>query len=505
MHTTRVTVAILAALLIALCHGCSKDNPADAGANTAPNASFTVDPPSGTTETLFQLDASGSSDAGDPVSSLMVRWDWENDGLWNTAWSATKTASHSFTTVGTKTIVLQVKDSGGLTDETTGALSVTAALSVSVVAPNGGENWRAGSTDTIMWTSRGDAESASIDYSTNGGSSWLPVAASVPNTGTYLWLVPDNPSIACRVKVSLVTAGSVCDSSDANFAITGLVAPAMILVPAGSFTMGDGVAYCGTGQHEVTLTHAFYLDTYEVTNKQYSDALQWAYDSGYVRASPTSVDDRLDGSTEQLLDLSNGDCQISFNGGVFSVDPNKDDYPVIIVSWHGAVAYCDWLSMKEGKPRAYNHSTWTCNGGHPYGARGYRLPTDAEWEYAARFDDGRVFPWGEQSPDCSRANMKYGSPCIGSTAPVGSYESGKSGLGFYDMAGNVWEWCNDWHTCDLGTSAVTDPAGQSFGSFRMLRGGGWTNSGDQLRCATRQGINPWTMLPVVGFRCARSQ
>jgi len=92
----------------------------------------------------------------------------------------------------------------------------------------------------------------------------------------------------------------------------------MVTVPAGVFIMGDGVAYCGTDDHEVTLTRSFYLGQHEVTNQEYLEAVQWAYDHGYVTATTTSVMDGLDGSTQELLDLDHS-CEIAFSGGVFTI------------------------------------------------------------------------------------------------------------------------------------------------------------------------------------------
>jgi formylglycine-generating enzyme required for sulfatase activity len=284
----------------------------------------------------------------------------------------------------------------------------------------------------------------------------------------------------------------------------------MVRIPAGVFTMGDGAASCGTQQHQVTLTRDFYLGQHEVTNQEYLEAVQWAYDHGHVTATTTSVRDNLDGSTEELLNLD-GSCEIAFSSGTFTLRDAghgiNPDHPAIEVTWYGAARYCDWLSLQAGLPRAYQHTgNWSCNGGDPYGAQGYRLPTDAEWEYAAQWDDERIYPWGNEAPDCSQANFYPGYYCVGWTSPVGSYPDAPAALGLSDMAGNVYEWCNDWHVCDLGTAPVTDPTGPSSGSLRVLRGGSWVSDFDNyLRCATRlpfylPSYTHWD----VGVRCARS-
>jgi len=319
------------------------------------------------------------------------------------------------------------------------------------------------------------------------------------------------------------TVYAVSDVDSVTFYET--LVPPMVLVPAGTFFMGDGVAYCGQDEHQVTLTRDFLIGQYEVTNEQYLDAAQWAYHHGHVSATSGCVRDNLDGRNEELLDLDDDDCEIQFSGGLFSLrespsveaqaaypggyDPT--DHPVKEVSWYGAVRYCDWLSMQEGLPRAYEHSgDWSCNGGDPYGASGYRLPTDAEWEYAAQYDDERIYPWGNEAPDCSRANFYHTNFCVGWTSPVGSYAGAPSigGELLYDAAGNVWEWCNDWHTCDLGTAPQTDPVGWGGGPpypDRVLRGGSWYNI-NYLRCSYRYNFYPPSYTSYgMGFRCARSQ
>ncbi|MFH1220081.1 MAG: SUMF1/EgtB/PvdO family nonheme iron enzyme [Candidatus Eisenbacteria bacterium] len=504
MLTKRAELAgLLMFVLFLLVLSCGKDNPESP--NIDPVASFTVSPASGTTETIFQFDASGCSDAEDTPISLQVRWDWENDGTWDTQWSTTKTVDHQFATVGTKTVKLEVKDTQEAADDTTRTLTVsavnTAPTASFTVSP------ASGTTDTVFQfdaSGCSDAQDAvSVlqvrwDWENDGwDTNWSTIKTASHKYGTT------GPK---AIKLEVKDTGSLADDTTRVVTVTGpgLTLPEMVHIPAGTFTMGDGVADCGEDQHQVTLTHSFYLGKYEVTNKEYRDALQWAYDHGYVAATSSAVHDNLDGSTALLVDLVDSNCQISFSSGVFTVDSGKENHPVMEVSWYGAAAYCDWLSLQAGYGKAYNHSTWQCNNGNPYTAAGYRLPTDAEWEYATQYGGERIYPWGDESPDCSRANFYNGYYCVGSTSPVGSYELGKSYLGLYDMAGNVWEWCNDWHTCY--PTETEDPKGPSAGSSRVLRGGSWRYYGsDALRCAFRYGDVPSYSFYSLGFRCARRQ
>jgi formylglycine-generating enzyme required for sulfatase activity len=195
----------------------------------------------------------------------------------------------------------------------------------------------------------------------------------------------------------------------------------------------------------------FYMDVYEVTNAQYAACV----DAGGC-TPPYNT-----GSHTQLN---------YFRNSVYM------NYPVIYVDWIQAKTYCEW--------------------------REARLPTEAEWEKAARGTDGRTYPWGDTSPSSSLANY---NGYVGDTTEVGSYESGKSPYGMYDMAGNVWEWVNDWYDKDYySSSPVENPQGPSSGDGRVLRGGSWLSYVSYLRSADRFWGNPGFRDYVIGFRCSRS-
>jgi formylglycine-generating enzyme required for sulfatase activity len=250
--------------------------------------------------------------------------------------------------------------------------------------------------------------------------------------------------------------------------------PSFVLVPSDTLTMGDGVSYRGQNEHQVTLIHDFWLGQYEVTNQEYSELVQWAYDNGYVTATSSSVRDNLDGSTQELVDLDDGDCELAFSGGVF-------------------------LFGTRGVG-----STVTIRGGDPYSAAGYRLPTDAEWEYAAQYDDERIYPWGDGRPTCSLANY---SMCVGWTSPEGSHPAGAQpslSAPLYDLSGSVWEWANNRWRCDLGSSPAIDPPGPSGRSYRVIRGGSWYLSISYLRASSRSYYGTHGSFDIIGFRPARS-
>lgn len=221
----------------------------------------------------------------------------------------------------------------------------------------------------------------------------------------------------------------------------------MMYVPAGEFTMGSESYDDEKPIHPVTLD-AFWIDQFEVTNAAYKRCV----DAG-VCDPPKQTK--------------------SYTRASYYGNSQYDDYPVIYVDWNMANKYCQW--------------------------RGDRLPTEAEWEKAARgADDKRTYPWGE-GIDCNKAN--YNSSCVGDTSKVGSYESGKSPYEIYDMTGNVWEWVSDWYNAYPGNTISDSDYGTKY---RVLRGGSWNVVGDDARASNRGGDYPAYTYDVVGFRCSRS-
>ena len=290
---------------------------------------------------------------------------------------------------------------------------------------------------------------------------------------------------------------------------------AFATIPAGTFVMGDTFGEGNSNERPTRTVYvsAFAMQKTEVTNAQMAEVMNWALGQGLISASTTTVQNTA-GTPQELLDMDS-DIELSWNGSQIVVDAGKENYPVQDVSWYGSVAYCNYLSQKVGKPQCYDiGGTWECD----FSKKGYRLPTEAEWEKAARGGlAGKRFPWGD-TIDHSRANYRangsaytydvssyttftyhptYNDGTYPYTSPVGSFAANEYGL--YDMSGNLWEWCNDRYGTYSGSS---NPTGPATGSDRVIRGGSWYGYAFLTRCAYRYGFYPTGTFYDIGFRPA---
>jgi formylglycine-generating enzyme required for sulfatase activity len=227
--------------------------------------------------------------------------------------------------------------------------------------------------------------------------------------------------------------------------ITGKDRAQALLVPAGKFQMGDDE---WSPKREVYVD-AFYMDKYEVSLSLYAAFLN-------------ATDSKLKPEYWSDINLA-----------------TQGTLPVVGVNWHEAEAYCRWA--------------------------GKRLPTEAEWEKAARGTDGRLYPWGENEPIASLANFGKDSskPFVESLEPVTSHESGKSPWGIYNLAGNAAEWVADWYDEGFTKGAVWNPTGPAAGDGKVLRGGSWSDASNALGTARRFHVNPDDRADDRGFRCVQ--
>lgn len=261
----------------------------------------------------------------------------------------------------------------------------------------------------------------------------------------FPWLLVAGAAVAITVALILIFKKKDGETeTDPDFDTTTLGIE-WVTVTAGEFQMGDNF---NEGEDNQRPVHTVYLDEfriskYEVTFEQY---------------------DLFCGETNRALPDDRG--------------WGRDNRPVIYVSWNDAQAFCDWLSEKTGK--------------------NIHLPTEAQWEKAARGTDQRRFPWGNSAPDCTLANF---TGCALQTVPVGSHPNGVSPYGIHDMAGNVGEWCQDWYASGYySVSPVNNPQGPDEGVARIFRGGGWVNSVERIRSACRASMEPSQSVNYIGFR-----
>lgn len=290
----------------------------------------------------------------------------------------------------------------------------------------------------------------------------------------------------------------------------------MVLIPSGMFEMGDSFNESLFDEHPVhTVTlSSFYISKYGITNGQYRDFLNGtSHQNKVVNGVVYALSDGSNSYPYCDTSVSSSYSQIAYSGGVFSVQTRHGrtmaNDPIVMVSWCGAVAYCNWRSQQEGHQPCYNLSTWECD----FSKNAYRLPTEAQWEYAARGGlSGRRFPWGDtithsQANYLSHNESSYDiSPTRGChptwddgiypyTSPVGTFAC--NGYGLYDMAGNVWEWCNDWYD-SYGLEAQINPTGPAIGIVRVLRGGSWADYSSYCRVSSRIGDGPGNRHPTYG-------
>ncbi len=270
----------------------------------------------------------------------------------------------------------------------------------------------------------------------------------------WFYLYPD-PSAAPTPSA----LGEVKAEAQKVSAVDGMT---LVYIPAGEFRMGSSAASRQAQQDELPL-HTVYLDAYWIDLTEVTNAM-------YARCS------------------SSGKCKPPHNQKSYTRDryygnPAYADYPVVYVDREQAEGYCAWA--------------------------GRRLPTEAEWEKAARGTDSRVYPWGNQDAGCRLANFDISGSdkqyCAGDTLPAGAVPAGVSPYGAMDMAGNAWEWVADWYGETYYQEAPhNNPAGPLTGDYGLLRGGSWSSEGNTLRAAHRFKMYPTANYDDWSFRCASS-
>jgi formylglycine-generating enzyme required for sulfatase activity len=362
----------------------------------------------------------------------------------------------------------------------------------------------------------GDKCAISVVISNDGGNTWTitPSSGALSPSGALTNVSNGQRTITWNSKLDLPgvfgTNYRIKVTADDGKTLAGMIA-----IPGGTFQMGDSFSegYSNERPVHTVMLSSFYMSRYEITNQQYCDFLNSALGQGAVTVTSNVVYKAGSGTSYPYCDTyqSSTYSQINWSGSSFTVRSKSGrsmaNDPMVQVSWYGSVAYCNWRSHVEGREQCYNLSTWVCD----FSKNGWHLPTEAQWEYAARGGlAGKRFPWGDtisqtqanffsttDSYDSSPIKNKYhpiwNDGVYPYTSPVGFFDgslryksdynwasslnsyqtfNGGNGYGLYDMSGNVLEWCNDWYGY-YSSASQTNPAGPATGTTHVRRGGYW--------------------------------
>jgi len=269
--------------------------------------------------------------------------------------------------------------------------------------------------------------------------------------------------------------------------------PKMTFVKEGTFQMGSDDATTSNAEpvHAVHVS-SFYMGTYEVTNREYCIFLNTTGNKGEGGDKWIKTENDLEGTYKKFSGISSG------KNGKFQLKTGYENRPVTFVTWYGAVAYCNWISEKEGLGKCYGESGK--RGNADLTKKGYRLPTEAEWEYSARGGTTGEYYWREkENPGIYciyEHNSGENSGEVGKTMP--------NNFALYDMIGNVLEWTGDWYG-DYPKSSQDNPSGPIAGTLKLYRGGSFLQGLNECQVSDRFSDLPGTCYCNLGFRLAKSK
>jgi len=282
-------------------------------------------------------------------------------------------------------------------------------------------------------------------------------------------------SLACERSMDLIESDAPLDKRFQAGELLGRLGDTrispdnMVVVPEGEFTRGTNDGDDEEKPERRIYLDAFKIGVYPVTNREFKAFI----DAGGYLAEAFWTPEGWEWKVKEDISLPDYWHDRQWNGA---------NFPVVGVSWYEAAAYAEWLSKETGNP--------------------YRLPTEAEWEKAARGPDGKIYPWGN---DFDKNLCNSGESGLGRISPVGIFPGGKSTFGCFDMAGNVWEWCADWYEeTYYRESPLKNPGGPVGGSGRVIRGGSWFYDARLCRAAFRIALRPGLRWYGSGFRLVRS-
>ncbi len=446
--------------------------------NLPPTPSFTVSPPFVQLDTIVVFDGTGTTDDYTSLENLEFRWDFNNDGSWETEWAKTPIVSNKYLEYGFYSVGMEVKDQSGLIGWVSRNLTVIDSAGVMSDYPIAvfSINPQTGDVNTTFsFSAAGSSDlqddvtllEVRWDFDNNGSwdSEW-----TTDKIATHRFDAEGQFEVILQVRD---TDGNISGNSKTLYVGGGgggLLDLTFVAIPGGTFEMGctqPNQENCNTYDEQPTRSttvNAFQMSKYEVTNYQYA---------GFLNDIGCSPNGSIGGN--QLIFIGAENCQITYVGGVFRAVDGKHNAPVTQVTWAGAVEFCSQ------------------NGG--------RLPTEAEWEYAAK--GGNNNENFEFSGSNTIVNVAwYAANSYAVTEDAGTKDANQ--LDLYDLSGNAMEWCSDWYDWEYYSTGEGDnPQGPASGEFRVVRGGSVYNGADDCRSSDRFWNDPKTSLPGLGFRIVK--
>ncbi|MFC1509362.1 SUMF1/EgtB/PvdO family nonheme iron enzyme [Candidatus Omnitrophota bacterium] len=380
---------------------------------------------------------------------------------------------------------------------------------------------------TVSWNGldeHGDVCSAGVYlYRMSAGGRWLSSKMLMMDSATASWVsgkrIPktafsQSEDILYMVTVvhpdaETVTVGPRTISGDGAYEVVTInrTMDKMQFVSKNTYTRGIKWYHYTRPLHKVQITRDFFMDKYEVTAEIFTKVMNHALDRGAVDMDTLYVSS-LEGDAQQLFKYStaqkNNLINIIYEDGVFKPRKGRERMPVNYINWYGAVFYCNERSMMDGISPAYDLSDWSCDFESP----GYRLPSDAEWELAAAWTDGREYAYGPDPGHWYPMNTQLNADGFDDElSPVGWFSpQGDSHDGVSDMSGNVYEWTWSWmeyYKKEWADSILVDPKGPDKGWNKVIKGGSAYGCFRAGRVADKANVQITRTTADVGFRTIR--
>ena len=420
-------------------------------------------------ETMFSFDASASIHNFE----IYLRWDWESDGIFDTDWNFSKEEIYQYPIGGGKKMVrMEMMESGGWIVADSMQIMVQSRPVANFIYTQDFNDPLKITLDAGTAFDFEDKDNLLYRWDVNSDSLW-DYDWSSKKTITYTSKPFIQTSITLEIK----------DSDNLTAQMTKIIDNIynnMVFISKSSFSMGHNDYEIDERPIHEVMIGDFWLDKYPVTNKEFVKFLNDFSKKNQAKISEIT----------NFIDLNSDNSKIVFEDSTYKVDQLFNNHPIVNVSWYGASAYSKFHNK--------------------------RLPTEAEWEKAARGADQRLYPWGN-SIDSSCANYWDSmDPFDNNTTPVGFYNGANYGdfqtnnshspFGIYDLVGNVREWVSDWYQRNYySNSPLEDPPGPSDGDKRVIRGNGFLFLEDDLRATRRNSMPPQKTANYIGFRCAKSK